>query len=85
MTDDRYDKLIQLISEITELYPDLDGVVFDDYQDPGFIVISNVDNLKQYAESAGISIDESDITENVPLLEDKGYGNDDDSNGGILH
>ena len=90
----RVDRLMEIIKQIQELYPQLSQLMIDDMENPESIMIASVETVKEISEQSGMefesyyegdfpddSIDEDDLKK---LL---GYDGDDsgnNGNGGLL-
>lgn len=56
---DKMDKLLQILEEISELYPEIDKIVINDPINPDYIIIASTDYINEMAKSMGLdSIDD---------------------------
>lgn len=75
MTDeDKMDRLLEILSELNELYPDMDKMIVNDPVEPDYIILATTEYLNEMAEAFGIS-DEfeevADFAEEYPDLPNK--------------
>lgn len=86
------DKLLEIIEQIQELYPQLDRLMITDLDDPQSIIITTEENLISMAEDYGLDPDminglmEDDLEDSVDEFMNKleWDGEDDDNGGGML-
>lgn len=56
MTDeDKMDRLLEILSELNELYPDMDKMIVNDPVKPDYIILATTEYLNEMAEAFGIS------------------------------
>ena len=86
------DKLLEIIEQIQELYPQLDRLMITDMDDPQSIIITTKENLESMAEDYGLDPDmidglmEDDLEDSVDEFMNKleWDGEDDDNGGGMM-
>lgn len=82
MSAEKAKKLLDIVSEIDDLYPDLDKVVMNDVDNPDYIIICSEEFAMIVAHALGDGGISSVLDENGEEMLDT---EDDDDNGGILH
>jgi len=83
--EEKYRKLLKIVEQVQEIYPDLDRLVVNDLEDPNSVIITSEANLQMVAKETGMDYaEEFDQITSDNLL---GYdGDDDDDNdGGTFH
>jgi len=56
MTDDeKTERLLEILSELNELYPDMDKMIVNDPVEPDYIILATTEYLNEMAEAFGIS------------------------------
>lgn len=85
MDYDKQQRLMELISEIQEMYPELDSFLVDNIDEPTQITITTETNVMEIAESLGLDVvsEEDEEFDNIKLIEY--YEDDDDEGGGFFH
>lgn len=54
---DKKAKLLEIIKDIQEMYPELDSLIIDDVDNPSSIIIASEDKMRATAEAEGIDLD----------------------------
>ena len=67
---DKMDRLLELLSEINELYPEVDKIVINDPINPDYIILATTDYLNEMAASMGID-EMGDIADEYETIEPK--------------
>jgi len=88
---DKKKRLLEIITELQELYPHLDRLMITDLEDPESIIITSESRIEQIAEEMGLDFDsieeledfdEEISEEDLDQLALLTFGDDDDDNGG---
>lgn len=83
------EKLLDIIRQIQDIYPELDRVMITDFENPDSITITTESHLLEMAEEYGldpdmlssITEDDSDLDEYLAQID---WDDDDDEGGGML-
>lgn len=51
---DKMDKLLELLEEINELYPEVDKIVINDPINPDYIILASTEYVNEMAKSMGL-------------------------------
>ena len=51
---DKIDRLLEILAEINEIYPDIDKIMVSDPDEPDYIIISSTEWLNNMTDSLGI-------------------------------
>jgi len=81
-------RLKALVEEMQELYPDLDGIMIDDVEDPSCVIVTSSETISRVAESLGYDISEfEESNEDIEdfLIQIDFDPEDEDGSGGTLH
>jgi len=88
---DKRARLLELITEIQEIYPKLDRLMLDDPEDPDQIIIASEERITEIAEEAGLDVefldsffDDDDDDAPFDFDEIMGLFGDDDDDKGTL-
>ncbi len=54
MNNPKMDRLLELLEEISDLYPELSKIVMNDPFDPDYIILTTETYIEEMAESMGI-------------------------------
>ena len=74
---DKKEKLLEILAQVQELYPELDRVMITDLENPQSIILTSEENLMEVAQAYNLDEDYLDeITEEVEI-----YLEDDDDEG----
>lgn len=55
MSAEKLERVLELLEELTEIYPEMDKVLMNDSDEPDYIIITTEPFLKEMANSFGIS------------------------------
>lgn len=53
MKDSNLEKILELLKEVSEIYPEIDKVVMDDELEPNYIILATTDFVNNMAEVFG--------------------------------
>ena len=82
------DKLLKIVSEIRELYPEMNRLICEDIENPEQIIITSDENMRKVVAAAGIDPDLlEELIEESDEIEFDGFdmSDDDDEDKGPLH
>lgn len=71
------DRLMEILSEIQELYPNLDKVLIDDVENPEIIRITSEEVMLEIMELSGLDPDDIEVVATQDI-------DDEDPSGGVL-
>lgn len=72
--DDKMARMLELLEELSELYPGMDKMIINDPVDPDYIILATTEYLNEMADAFGISDDfeeYADFAEEYPDLPNK--------------
>ena len=86
---DKRARLLEIIMEIQELYPELDRLMLDDANDPQQIIIASEGRISEIAEEAGLDVEFLDsffeeTDDELDLPDPFDFDDGDDGSGGVL-
>jgi hypothetical protein len=53
MKDDNLEKILELLKEVSEIYPEIDKVVMDDELNPNYIILATTEFVNNMADIFG--------------------------------
>ena len=85
---DKKKRVVEIVEQLQEIYPELDRVVITDLDDPSSIIITSKKRMREEAELLGIDpelLEEAtDHAEDILTIDDLSEDDDEDDNG-TLH
>jgi hypothetical protein len=72
----KLEKVLNLLEELSDIYPNLEKVILNDTEDPDYLIITSTDFINEMADSFGISdefaeADIDDIYQDIPKSKKK--------------
>lgn len=71
MKDNNLEKILELLREISEIYPEIDKVVMDDELEPNYIILATTDFVNNMAEVFGEIAEFEEMGENHSEVDKK--------------
>lgn len=73
---EKLEKVLDLLEELSDIYPNLEKVILNDTDDPDYLIITSSEFINQMADSFGISdefaqADIDDLYEDIPKSKKK--------------
>ena len=68
---DKLEKVLELLEELSDIYPNLEKVILNDTEDPDYLIITSSEFINEMANSFGVSdefaqADIDDLYEDIP-------------------
>ena len=72
----KLEKVLNLLEELSDIYPNLEKVILNDTEDPDYLIITSSEFINEMADSFGISdefaeADIDDLYEDIPKAKKK--------------
>lgn len=70
--EEKYEKLMKIVEQVNEIFPELDKLVVNDLDDPSSVIITSAENLQLIAAELGAGFDSEDELDSYfsDLIED---------------
>lgn len=53
--DEKFERMMEILTELSELFPEMDKMIVNDPENPDYIILATTEYLNEMAEAFGIS------------------------------